>query len=52
MRPGEILVRAPIDRTHVAGERLFGDVFVLVLRREDGELRIAAYGEMEEALTH
>jgi hypothetical protein len=48
MRPDEILVRVPIDRTRVAGERLFGDVLVLVLRRENGELRIAAYGEVED----
>ncbi len=48
MRPDEIFVRAPIDRTRVAGERLFGDVLVLVLRRENGELRIAAYGELED----
>jgi len=51
MRPGEILVRAPLDRTRVAGERLFGDVLVLVLRREGGELRIAAYGEIEDMPT-
>ncbi|HEV3189092.1 MAG TPA: hypothetical protein VGY54_01275 [Polyangiaceae bacterium] len=49
MRPGEIFVRAPVDRTRIAGERLFGDVLLLVLRREDGELRIAAYGEIEDA---
>jgi hypothetical protein len=51
MRPDEIFVRAPIDRTRVAGERLFGDVLVLVLRRENGELRIAAYGELEDTPT-
>ncbi len=51
MRPGEILVRAPIDRTRVAGEKLFGDLLLLVLRREDGELRIAAYGEVDETPT-
>jgi hypothetical protein len=33
--------------THVAGEKLFSDVIVLVLRREDGKFRIAAYGEMD-----
>jgi hypothetical protein len=47
MRPDEIFVRATMDRTRVAGERLFGDVLVLVLRRENGELRIAAYGELD-----
>jgi hypothetical protein len=45
MRPGEILVRAPLEVTRVAGERVFGDVVVMVLRRQDGALRIAAYGE-------
>jgi hypothetical protein len=45
MRPGEILVRAPLEITRIAGERVFGDVVTMVLRRQDGRLRIAAYGE-------
>ncbi len=47
MRPADVLVRAPLEVTRVAGERVFGDVMVFVLRREDGKLRIAAYGEMD-----
>jgi hypothetical protein len=47
MRPGEIYVRAPLEVTRVAGERLFGDVMVMVLRAEDGKLKIAAYGEVD-----
>lgn len=47
MQPGEIYVRVPIEVTHVGGERLFGDVAVLLLRRAGGELRIASYGELE-----
>ncbi len=45
MRPGDIFVRAPVEVTQVAGERVFGDVTVLVLRRERDALRISAYGE-------
>ena len=47
MRPADVLVRAPLEVTRVAGERVFGDVMVMVLRREDGKLRIAAYGEID-----
>lgn len=47
MQPDEVYVRVPVEVTHVGGERLFGDVAVLVLRREGGELRIASYGELE-----
>ena len=47
MRPAEIYVRAPLEVTRIAGEKVFGDVMVMVLRREDGKLRIAAYGEMD-----
>lgn len=47
MRPGEILVRVPIEVTHVGGERLFGDSIVLILRSEDGKLKVAAYGEVD-----
>jgi hypothetical protein len=47
MRRGEVLVRAPLEVTRVAGERVFGDVLTLILRREDGKLRIAAYGESD-----
>jgi hypothetical protein len=45
MRPGDVLVRAPLEVTRVGGERVFGDVIVMVLRRQTGHLRIAAYGE-------
>jgi hypothetical protein len=45
MRPGEILVRAALEVTRVAGERVFGDVVTMILRRQGGTLRIAGYGE-------
>jgi hypothetical protein len=45
MHPGDVLVRAPLEVTRVGGERVFGDVVVMVLRRQSGRLRIAAYGE-------
>jgi len=47
MRPGEILVRAPIEVTHFGGERLFGDAMVLILRPEDRKLKVTAYGEVD-----
>lgn len=47
MHPGEIYVRAPLEVTRVAGERLFGDVMVMVLRAEEGKLKIVAYGEVD-----
>jgi hypothetical protein len=47
MMPGEILVRAPLEVTRIAGEKVFGDFMVMILRREEGRLRIAAYGEAD-----
>ncbi len=45
MRPDELYVRVPMEVTQVAGDRLFDDVLVLLLRREEGRYRIAAYAE-------
>jgi hypothetical protein len=47
MRVGEVFVRVPLEVNRVAGEKFFGDVIVLLLRREDGKYRIAAYGEID-----
>ena len=47
MREGEIYVRVPLEVTQVAGEKYFDDVIVLVLRREEGAYKIAAYGETD-----
>jgi hypothetical protein len=47
MRPGDLLVRVPVEVTHVAGEKLFGDLMTLVLRPDGAKLRIAAYGESD-----
>jgi hypothetical protein len=47
MHRGDVLVRAPVEVTRVAGERVFGDVLTLILRRAEGRLRIAAYGESD-----
>jgi len=47
MRPGDVYVRVPVEFTHAAGERLFGDVILMVLRPERGKLKIAAYGETD-----
>jgi hypothetical protein len=45
MREGEVYVRVPLEVTQVAGEKYFDDVIVLLLRREEGGYKIAAYGE-------
>jgi hypothetical protein len=47
MRPGDLYVRVPIATPRVGTEQLFGDVLVLLLRREDGRLKIA--GQADES---
>lgn len=47
MQPEELYVRVPLEVTRVAGERLFGDVISILLRREEGKYKISAYGEAE-----
>lgn len=45
MRPGDIYVRVPIATPRIGSEQLFGDVLVLLLRREDGRLKIAGQAD-------
>ena len=45
MRPGDVYVRVPIATPRVGSEQLFGDVLVLLLRREDGRLKIAGQAD-------
>jgi hypothetical protein len=45
MLPGEVYVRVPLEVTTVAGEKVFDDVLVMILRPDDGRFRIVAYGE-------
>lgn len=45
MRPGDIYVRVPIHFQRTSSEALFGDVLVLLLRREDGRLKIAGQAD-------
>lgn len=47
MRTDEVFVRAPVEVTHLSGDRVFGDAIVLLLRREGGSYRIVAYGEID-----
>jgi hypothetical protein len=47
MRPDELYVRVPVEVTQIAGEKLFDEVIVLVLRRDEGRYKIAGYGESE-----
>jgi hypothetical protein len=48
VHPGETLVRVPIDVTREAGDKLFGDALLFVVRREDGKLAVTAYGEIDD----
>jgi hypothetical protein len=48
MRPDELYVRAPLEVTHIANEKVFGDVMILLLRPEDGRYKVAAYGEIDD----
>ena len=50
MRAGDLYVRSPIATPRVGNEQLFGDVLVLMLRRENGRLRIA--GQADETGTN
>jgi hypothetical protein len=45
MKPGDIYVRVPIATPRIGSEQLFGDVLVLLLRREDGRLRIVGQAD-------
>jgi hypothetical protein len=46
MQPGDVLVRVPMTAPLSNGERLFDDVLVLLLRRDESRaLRIAGIGE-------
>jgi len=45
MRPGDVYVRVPIATPRVGSEQLFGDILVLLLRREDGRLKIAGQAD-------
>jgi hypothetical protein len=47
MREGEVYVRVPLEVSQVGGEKYFDDVIVLLLRREEGGYKIAAYGETD-----
>ena len=45
MKPGDLYVRVPIVTPRIGGEQLFGDVLVLLLRREEGRLKIAGQAD-------
>jgi hypothetical protein len=48
MRPGDLLVRVPIELARLNGERFFPDVLTLLLRSGDkGVLKIAGWGEAD-----
>ncbi len=50
MRPGDVLVRVPLAITHIDSEQLFGDVVLLLLRREGQAFKIAAETEDSSGL--
>ena len=45
MKPGDVYVRVPILTPQIGTEHLFGDVLVLLLRREDGRLKLAGQAD-------
>jgi len=45
MRPGDLYVRVPIATPRLGAEQLFGDVLILILRREEGRLKIAGQAD-------
>lgn len=45
MKPGDVYVRVPILTPQIGTERLFGDVVALLLRREDGRLKLAGQAD-------
>jgi hypothetical protein len=47
LRPGELLVRAPVEAATINGDKLFGDMLVMILRVDDGKYKIVAYGETD-----
>jgi predicted polyphosphate/ATP-dependent NAD kinase len=47
MRPGDLYVRVPIATPRVGSDQLFGDILILILRREESRLKIA--GQADES---
>jgi hypothetical protein len=45
MRPGDLYIRVPIATPRLGTDQLFGDVLVLLLRREEGRLKIAGQSD-------
>lgn len=45
MKPGDLYLRVPIATPRLGSDQLFGDVLVLLLRRQDGRLRIAGQAD-------
>jgi hypothetical protein len=45
MRAGDLYVRVPIATPRVGSDQLFGDILVLLLRREEGRLKIAGQSD-------
>jgi len=47
MRPGDTLVRAPVEVSRIGPDKFFGDVLVMVLRRDDTHYKIVGYDELD-----
>ena len=45
MKPGDLLIRLPIATPRIGSEPLFGDVVILLLRRDEGRFKIAGVAE-------
>jgi hypothetical protein len=47
MRQGDTLVRAPVEVSRVGPDKFFGDVIVMVLRRDDTHYKVVGYEEID-----
>jgi hypothetical protein len=48
MKPGDVLIRVPIETPMISGEKLFGDAWIVLLRRDAGRFRVAGYSEDDD----
>jgi hypothetical protein len=48
LRKDEVLVRVPIQTPRLGSDRIFGDYWLLLLRREDGRYKVKGFSEGED----
>jgi hypothetical protein len=49
MKPGDVLVRVPLEVSRIGPDKYFGDVWTFVLRRAEGsrKYKVAGFGESD-----